>query len=517
MTLAVLVNPRDFRDSRARPFPQLVVGGLTIKDEKGTRRPQIAEAIPSVDNGLWKLFPDGTMETTWRIREGARWHDGAPFTADDLVFTTQVARDPAVNAFSKADFDLIDDVQAPDPRTVVVHWRQPFIEADGMFSEARIRYTIPVPRHLLERPFLDSKVTFDDLPYWNTDFVSLGPFRLREWSSGSGAVLEGFPDFVLGQPKIDRIEVKFLTDPNTLIANVLAGAVDLTAARAVNIEQGASLRDQWHEGRMGTSTEGWTMMYPQLHHPNPPLVGDPRLRRALVYAIDRQALADTVMAGFAPVAHSIISPDQAEFPFVDGSIVRYEYDPARAAQLVEGMGLARGSDGFFRDGAGERLAPKIQTTVNDDSRKAAFAIADAWQRIGVAGEASILPAQGVEPEVRWAYGGFDLVNQDHGVDGVVGLLHSASAPLPERNYRAANSARNRGSYVNPEYDALHDRYVTTVPIRERMQALAEMVHVQTDLQLVIGLFYTVNAVMMSNRLQNVPPGNAWNAYLWDIE
>src|SRR5207302_11457954 len=68
--------------------------GLSVFDTTGTLQAELAEAVPSVENGLWKLLPDGTMETTWRIRAGAEWHDGTPFTADDLVFALRVASDP---------------------------------------------------------------------------------------------------------------------------------------------------------------------------------------------------------------------------------------------------------------------------------------------------------------------------------------------------------------------------------------------------------------------------------------
>ena len=124
-----------------------------------------------------------------------------------------------------------------------------------------------------------------------------------------------------------------------------------------------------------------------------------------------------------------------------------------------------------------------------------------------------------QPDLRYgpAFTGFDLVNGPIGSQGIVNYLVSSAAPLPERNYRAANSAINRGSYVDPAYDALMHRCVTTIPLPERVRALADIVHVQTDQLLVMGLYNTVYAVVMANRLQNVPPGVAWNAHLWDVK
>src|SRR5262245_32005250 len=71
----------------------LLLGGLSHVDENDVLRPQLAEAVPTLDNGLWKLLPDGRMDLTWNIKPNVFWHDGTPFTADDLVFTTQVMQD----------------------------------------------------------------------------------------------------------------------------------------------------------------------------------------------------------------------------------------------------------------------------------------------------------------------------------------------------------------------------------------------------------------------------------------
>jgi len=70
---------------QGRPILRTLVNpGLSVVDDHLVRRPALAEGVPTLENGLWKVFPDGRMETTWTIREGARWHDGAPFTTDDL-------------------------------------------------------------------------------------------------------------------------------------------------------------------------------------------------------------------------------------------------------------------------------------------------------------------------------------------------------------------------------------------------------------------------------------------------
>src|SRR6266542_5217812 len=111
---------------------RLVNAGLTVMDPEGNLQPRLAEAVPSIENGFWRLFADGRMETTWRIREGARWQDGVPFTADDLVFTAQAWRDPELPILGHIAFQSVDTVEAVDARTVTVRWKKPYIDADVM-------------------------------------------------------------------------------------------------------------------------------------------------------------------------------------------------------------------------------------------------------------------------------------------------------------------------------------------------------------------------------------------------
>jgi ABC-type transport system substrate-binding protein len=125
----------------------LVNPGLTVIDDRGAFRPVLAEAAPTLENGLWKVSPDGRMETTWKIKSGAQWHDGTPLTADDLAFTIQVGRDRTVGVFGQPAYASMDEVAVPDPQTVVVTWRQPYIDADQTFT---IWAAWPMPKHLLE-------------------------------------------------------------------------------------------------------------------------------------------------------------------------------------------------------------------------------------------------------------------------------------------------------------------------------------------------------------------------------
>jgi peptide/nickel transport system substrate-binding protein len=155
---------------------ELMMAGMANWDVTGVLRPELAEAVPSVTNGLWTVQADGRMETTWKIRAGAVWHDGTPFTADDMLFAARVGREREVPQFVNPAWALVDAVESPDPRTVTVKWKQPYLAADTMFSRTR---AMPLPKHLLEKPYQDDKVAFTDLPFWGAEFVGTGAFKLR--------------------------------------------------------------------------------------------------------------------------------------------------------------------------------------------------------------------------------------------------------------------------------------------------------------------------------------------------
>ena len=271
---------------------------------------------------------------------------------------------------------------APDPYTIVVRWSRPFIEADTMFTNRR---GLPLPRHLLERTYLEDKESFLNLGYWNTDFIGTGPYKLREFNLGSGIVMDANDQYPLGRPKIDRIDVRFIPDPGTIAANILAGEVDMTMGGRLSIEWASQVRAQWRDGGLQVSpTTTMISAYPQFINPIPPILLDARFRKALLHAVDRQQIVDSLVEGLGTVGDSIIGPDQDEYPDIQARIVRYAYDPQRAAQMLEGLGYTKAGDGFYRGPSAQQLRLEIRTTATDDTQmKTMLSIANDWQRLGI--------------------------------------------------------------------------------------------------------------------------------------
>lgn len=495
---------------------QLLRAGLVAVDNAGGSHPQMAEAVPTTENGLWRVFADGRMETTWKLRSGARWHDGAPLTTEDLVFSIEVVRDPEMAIFRNSPtanaLRALDGLEAPDPLTLVARWKEPFIQADMLFSHDMV---YPMPKHLLGDAFSQDRGALIQLPYWSEEFVGNGPFRLRDWARGSHLVLAAFDQYALGRPKIDQIEVRFVQDPNTVVANLLAGQIDLTL-HSLSLERATLVRDQWKEGRVGTSFNRWTLVFPQLLSPVPAVVGEVQFRRALLHAIDRQALVDTLMGGLVPVAHMYLGPSAAGFREIEPTISRYEHDPRKAATLVGELGYTRGADGLMRDGSNQRLSVEIRASAGRDlAEKVMLSVADSWQRIGVGTERVVIPVQMArDREYLATFPAFEVSENNPNESWRLGRFKTGQVPLPENRFVGSNRIR----YASPEYDALSDRYFSTVPLEARIQALGEIMGHMAEHVLLMGLFYGAEATMISNRLTNVTPGGglAWNAHEWEI-
>jgi ABC-type transport system substrate-binding protein len=158
----------------------------------------------------------------------------------------------------------------------------------------------------------------------------------------------------------------------------------------------------------------------------------------------------------------------------------------------------------------------------DINLKSMFSVADYWQRIGTGVETEILAVARLQDrEYRAVFPGFAVQRNPSDLGTVPNLLRSTGAALPENNWRG-QTGNNRSRYVNPEYDALLDRYATTIPFAERVKALGEIIHHQTDQLPLMSLFYDTTTSSVSTRLKNISGGGprtteAWNAHLWDVE
>ena len=460
------------------------------------------------------------METTWKLKPGTHWHDGIPLTTADLVFTTEVGRELA--AFNHQAYAAIDAVNAVDDRTLTINWKRAFISADALFS-GNDGVTLPLPRHLLADAFLTDRSSFTENPFWTENYVGAGPFRLRSWVPTSQIVLEANSDYALGRPKLDEIEVRMIPDDNTRVANALAGEVDATIGSLGSIDQAITLRDQWRGGivRFRFETNAWIAIFSQFVDPHPAIVGDARFRRALLYALDRQSLSDSLQFGMGPVGHSFMSPNQPAYAEIEAGLPHYDYEPRVAERMLAELGYTRGDDGVLRSAANDRLEVELRTGPVEQAARPGAAIADYWQRMGVATSYyRMTPQQQQDSEYRSTFPAFTVLNQANDVMGFYNL-HSTRAPLPANRFRVVGGFGNVGRYMNSELDGLIDRYFMTVQPPERIQVLGPILfHIADQLPL-MGIYYNPRPEAIAERLVGASRDRTggqitWNAHEWDI-
>lgn len=495
---------------------QLYNSSLTVIDSTGVVAPQLAEAAPTEDNGGWVVRADGSMETRWSIKPGVTWHDGAPLTTRDLLFTHEVSLDRALTQSIARSAALVDRAEAVDARTIVVHWKQPFIEADRYFN------SMSLPSHILEPTYRADKEAFVRHPYMTSDFVGTGPFRVTHFEPGVSVKLAAFDQYVLGRPQIDEIEVRFLLDLNTLVSNVLAGEVDLTMGRGISTEQGVHAQGLWRDGRADFPEKSWLRIFGQYIDPDPTVVGDLRFHRAVMHAINRQEMVDTIQYGVISVTDMEIVPSHPYFAQFDARIPKYPYDPQRAVQLLQEAGYTRGADGVLRNAAGQRLEVEIRTTGDVDiQRKSIAAISNYLRQVGMAMTETIIPTQLAGDRLyRVSFPGLEMLRGPIGESSFLSQsMHSTRIPTPDNRYTGGNYPR----YGNPQWDALVDRYSVTIPYGERMQALSDMLYLLADQLPRMPLFFDTQVVLVSNRLVNLDAHKTgqgtqgWDAHRWGVK
>ena len=145
VTLASRVLSRGITTTTTR---RLFNANLVIFDQAGAPHPYLAAELPRLQTDSWRVSSDGGMETTYKLKKDLAWHDGSPLTADDFVFSASVYATPEVGTSNSPPNNLIGEVRAPDPLTLVIRWKRPYAEAGRLTEDFP-----PLPRHALEIPF----------------------------------------------------------------------------------------------------------------------------------------------------------------------------------------------------------------------------------------------------------------------------------------------------------------------------------------------------------------------------
>jgi peptide/nickel transport system substrate-binding protein len=501
-------------------FNYLLNSPFTIQDPQGQVHPNLAAELPSQDNGTWAVNPDGTMETTWKIRPNALWHDGTPVTTADVQLAFRIYLDPGLQIGTRQPESFMDRIETVDDKTFTIHWKQLYPWANAL-NTGDLQ---PLPAHLVQS--LYESLPSDQCaahPFGaGTDSSGNGPFRLVEWDRGVQLVYRAFPDYFLGRPKLDEVIIRIASDPNTVVANLLAGTLDTTAGILLGQSGGVTLRNQWAqtgEGQLFTTPIRWRYVQIQLNpqrNQNPALL-DVRVRRAVVHAIDRTALAEAVTQGTAPVSDMPILPADPLFARADAVIDKYPYDPARALALLSEAGWSRSGGGPLTNASGQPLKIDLWTTAAVDNEREIQILADDLNKLGMQTASLVIPQSRLgDAEYRISFPGLNFTAQSLDPKTIFGL-RADQCPSPENRFAAGN---NRGCYLNDEYVHQYQIATTALNAAEREQAIIEGMKIITRDVVYIPLSYNSENIPVRKGLVGPGPrwpgqtGNTWNAYQW---
>jgi peptide/nickel transport system substrate-binding protein len=494
---------------------------LAVNDEHGTPMPYLAEALPQLDTDTWRVFPDGRMETTYRLRPSLTWHDGHPLTADDFMFAYGVYADPAVGIFSATPQNLVEELLAPDARTVVIRWRTSYPDAGDLTGNT----LEPLPRHLLEPAYLAMKQdpaardTFLNLPYWTTQYVGAGPYRLEQWAPGLHIEASAFAGYTLGRPKIDRIIYRFITDENAILSNVLAGEIQYTASTSLRVTQAQVLKQEWGTANKGAVLYSRNSVFynhvqfrPEFQR-SPALV-DVRVRQALAHAVDRQAVVDVLFEGDSSPAHTFISTGELYFPAVDRAITKYAYDPRRSEQLMNEAGLVKDREGLFVDARGSRFLPDFEALEGADYERAGQIISDSWRRAGIDVQYSVLPNAMIrDNERRHKAPGITSPGAGQG-NARATFSQWSTSEIGAANNRWTGS--NRGGWSDADFDRLFDAWNTTLEPVARDQVVAQGMKILSDQLPGIPIYYNIYPLAIAAPLRGPTAGPSSETVYWNI-
>jgi peptide/nickel transport system substrate-binding protein len=345
---------------------QLVLAYLLRYDHRNEVTPELATVVPTQANG--GISADGKT-ITYHLRKGVKWSDGKPFTADDVIFSTNIINDPKTNVQSRQGWDDIVKMDEPDPYTVVYHLKKVFSPFVGQTFTSGGNGPAIMPKHLLAHTPNINTDPYNSLP------VGIGPFKFVEWARADHIALVANPLYWRGLPKLKKIVFKIIPNRDTILAELQTGDVDMwpLAARAYFPRlQGVKGFRVMRQPSYGFGHLDFNTSHADL--------SEPVVRRALLLAWDRRTALKKIGHGIGILQDSVVSPSNE---FHDPKIGFTEMDVAKANAMLDAAGWKRGADGV-REKNGVRLNLELVTNVGSpDTDNLIELLRSDWKAIGV--------------------------------------------------------------------------------------------------------------------------------------
>jgi peptide/nickel transport system substrate-binding protein len=420
----------------------------------------------------WSSSSDATA-WTFNLRQGVKWQDGQPFTADDVKFTFDLIRNKTVRALQAGNFASLQDVQVVSPTQVKLVLSSP----QATLPEALAYNVQIVPQHLLANQDPNTPADFIKHP------VGTGPFQFKESAPGQYWTVARNPNWWGGKAHLDQVVFKVTPDVNTLVASLRTNDIDLalidsTQADALKAANTIAI----------SSVDQPTYFYLSVMNNKKPF-DDPRVRVALNYAVDKQQIIKAVLHGYGKVAAGPIPPViNWAYP---KDVQPYPYDPNKAKQLLEAAGLSMVNGEMTKDGQPLTIQLTTSTGVIDGPQLAQILQSELGQ-VGIKATISLVPFAQL-----WT-GLF------------AGQFQSSVEYLGEQpnadftNDLGCKGTRNRFFYCNQSVDALMAKARATVDQNARAQVYHDFQKALVDDPPGIYLYYPDEIRAANKRLHGFP-------------
>jgi peptide/nickel transport system substrate-binding protein len=480
--------------------------------------PILARELPSLENG--DLARDGTW-VIWRLKPGVVWHDGQPFTADDVVFTWEYATDPATGATSVGHYERILRMEKLDDHAVKVVFKEPTpIWHTGATGQI-------LPKHL----FAEYKGQNSRNAPYNLKPVGTGPYKIVEFKPGDVALYEINWDYhVPNRPFFDTVELKGGGDATSAARAVIqTGEFDFAWNMQVEKDVLERIERQGVRGKFHTYP-GANLEHIQLNRTDPwtevdgersslkaphPFLTDLLVRQAYNVAVDRRSIAEQLYGTAGqPTSNFLNSPTQFQSPNI-----RWEFNLEKAAELLDQAGWRRGNDGV-RVKDGRRMKILYQTSINPMRQKTQAIVKKALEQIGMEVELKAVNAA--------VYFGNDPGNPDTYAHFHADLqMHAVSAGIDPQRYmqqfvsweiaQKANNwtGRNIVRWANAEYDRLWKQAETELDPVRRAALFIRMNDVLIEDVVVLPVVWRNWVVAVNHNLKGIEL-TTWDSNLWDL-
>lgn len=493
---AKTVNPVLVSDTSSGRITDLIFNSVITPDVETTEpKGELAES--------WEISEDG-LTYTFTLRSGVTFHDGEPLTAEDVKFTYDLLMNPASNSPRTAELtERIESIEVTDESTVVFTLKNP----TAPFLVSNMVYGI-VPQHILQDVDPAELAQHEFSVGTKGVTIGTGPFQFEEWIKDDHMTLVKYPDYWEGEPNIDRFIYKVVPDQTVAVQQLKTGEIDFGPINEASYEE---MKAQENVKVFEYDTFTFTFYAYQLDPEKTTLFQDKRVRQALFYALDREAMIEAIRFGLGEVAHGTMPLISWAYN-PDGLEIKYEYDPDKAKQLLDEAGWVPGPDGI-REKDGQRLAFSVYTNAGNQVREQYITVfQQAWKEIGVE----------CTPKTEEWNAFLDRITGSKDFEMfLVGFQWDVD---PDQTTMWATEAYeggfNMNKYSNPQVDELLKQGLLTTDQEERKRIYTEMQNILQDELPSPVLDFPKAIAGVNKRVHNLWPNavdTTFNAHQWWVD